>query len=35
MKQLHIVPMRGATGFIPTEDMQVIFVGKFFAAYWV
>lgn len=34
MKQMHIVLLNGAVEFIPNEDMKVIFVGKFVAAFW-
>lgn len=33
MKQLHIVHLYGMD-FEPTEDMLVIFRGKYFAAVW-
>ena len=34
MKQLHIIQLNGM-GFEPSEDMLVIFRGKYFAAVWV
>lgn len=34
MKQLHIVQLNGAE-FIPSEDIKVVFIGKFLAVFWV